>query len=323
MFERFTDRARKVMALANQQAQRLNHKYIETEDILWGLVLEGGGVGATVLKSLDVDLTNVLAEVDKLIRPVSKPVAGVKLPHAAQAKRVIEAAAEESQRLGHNYVGTEHLLLGLLHERDGIAARVLMVFGLDLDQVRDQVLSFLGGGPEQTFEHSVFVDLQAATHLIADQLMIQLTLVGKLIEDLHGDDLIATPAGQGGNHALWILGHLAWAEERLIVCFANGRDHPHPQWEAQFGMGALPVADAGKYPSKDELWDRWRRVRTNTLQTLADFDDAGLAARSFAKDADHLATIDNCFMAAVTHTAFHCGQLADIRRALGRKPVFG
>src|SRR5215212_1505656 len=150
MFERFTDRARKVMALANQEAQRFNHEYIGTEHILLGLVKEGSGVGANVLKNLDVDLRKVRLEVEKLVKSGPDMVTMGKLPQTPRAKKVIEYAIEEARNLNHNYVGTEHLLLGLLREQEGVAAQVLMNLNLKLDEVRDEVLNLLGHGMEQS-----------------------------------------------------------------------------------------------------------------------------------------------------------------------------
>jgi ATP-dependent Clp protease ATP-binding subunit ClpC len=148
MFERFTDRARKVMALANQEAQRFNHEYIGTEHILLGLVKEGSGVGANVLKNLDVDLRKVRMEVEKLVKSGPEMVAMGKLPQTPRAKKVIEYAIEEARNLNHNYVGTEHLLLGLLREQDGVAAQVLMNLTLKLEEVREEVLNLLGANME-------------------------------------------------------------------------------------------------------------------------------------------------------------------------------
>ena len=143
MFERLTDRARKVMALANQEAQRFNHEYIGTEHILLGLVKEGSGVGANVLKHLEIDLRKVRLEVEKLVKSGPDMVTMGKLPQTPRAKKVIEYAIEEARSLNHNYVGTEHLLLGLLREQDGVAAQVLMNLGLKLDDVREEVLNLL------------------------------------------------------------------------------------------------------------------------------------------------------------------------------------
>ncbi len=150
MFERFTDRARKVMALANQEAQRFNHEYIGTEHILLGLVKEGSGVGATVLKNLDVDIKKLRLEIEKLVKSGPDMVTMGKLPQTPRAKKVVEYAIEEARALNHNYVGTEHILLGLLRESEGIAAQVLMNLGLKLEEVRQEVLNLLGAGVDDT-----------------------------------------------------------------------------------------------------------------------------------------------------------------------------
>jgi deoxycytidylate deaminase len=147
MFERWTDRSRKIMALANQEAQRFNHEYIGTEHILLGLVKEGSGVAANVLKKLGVDLRKVRLEVEKLVKSGPEMVTMGKLPQTPRSKRVLEYAVEEARELHNNYLGTEHILLGLLREGDGIAAQILMNLGLDVQKVRDEVLSLLGGTP--------------------------------------------------------------------------------------------------------------------------------------------------------------------------------
>src|SRR5205814_2589337 len=148
MYERFTDRARKVMQLANQEAQRFNHEYIGTEHILLGLVKEGSGVAANVLKNLDVDLRKIRLEVEKLVQSGPDMVTMGKLPQTPRAKKVIEYSMEEARNLNHNYVGTEHILLGLLREQEGVAAQVLMNLGLKLEEVREEVLNLLGHGME-------------------------------------------------------------------------------------------------------------------------------------------------------------------------------
>ena len=152
MFERFTDRARKVMQLANQEAQRFNHEYIGTEHILLGLVKEGSGVAANVLKNLDIDLRKVRTEVEKLVQAGPEMVTIGKLPQTPRAKKVIDYSIEEARNLNHNYVGTEHLLLGLLREQEGVAAQVLMNLGLKLEDVREEVLNLLGHNSMPTEE---------------------------------------------------------------------------------------------------------------------------------------------------------------------------
>ncbi|MBN2217386.1 MAG: ATP-dependent Clp protease ATP-binding subunit [Pirellulales bacterium] len=146
MYERFTDRARKVMQLANQEAQRFNHEYIGTEHILLGLIKEGSGVAANVLKNLDVDLRKIRLEVEKLVQSGPDMVTMGKLPQTPRAKKVIEYSMEEARNLNHNYVGTEHILLGLLREQEGVAAQVLMNLALKLEDVREEVLNLLGHG---------------------------------------------------------------------------------------------------------------------------------------------------------------------------------
>jgi ATP-dependent Clp protease ATP-binding subunit ClpC len=151
MYERFTDRARKVMQLANQEAQRFNHEYIGTEHILLGLIKEGSGVAANVLKNLDIDLRKIRLEVEKIVQSGPDMVTMGKLPQTPRAKKVIEYAIEETRLLGHNYVGTEHMLIGLVREEEGVAAQVLMNLGLRLEYIREEVLNLLGhetGGRE-------------------------------------------------------------------------------------------------------------------------------------------------------------------------------
>ena len=143
MYEQFTDRARKVMQLANKEAQRFRHEYIGTEHILLGLVHEGAGVAANVLKNLDIDLQRIRREVEEIVQRGPDSIYMGKLPQTPRAKKVIEFAIDEARRLTHNYVGTEHLLLGLLREQEGVGAQVLMNLGLRLDFIREEVLKLL------------------------------------------------------------------------------------------------------------------------------------------------------------------------------------
>ena len=142
MFERFTDRARKVMALANQEAQRLNHAYVGTEHILLGLVKEGSGVGANVLRNFVVELRRV-AGGRQVGQGGPELVTMGKLPQTPRAKAVIQYAIEEARSLNHNYVGSEHLLLGLLREQDGVAVQVLTGLGVSLEKAREELVRVL------------------------------------------------------------------------------------------------------------------------------------------------------------------------------------
>ncbi|HEX6861398.1 MAG TPA: Clp protease N-terminal domain-containing protein, partial [Thermoanaerobaculia bacterium] len=144
MFDRFTDRAKKVMNLARQEAQRFNHEYLGTEHILLGLVQEGSGVAANVLKNMTVDLEKIRHEVEKIVKTGPSMVTMGQLPFTPRAKKVLELSMEEAGNLGHNYIGTEHLLLGLIKENEGIAAQVLINLGVKLEDVREEVLDFLG-----------------------------------------------------------------------------------------------------------------------------------------------------------------------------------
>ena len=159
MFDRFTERARKVMGFARREAQRFHHEYIGTEHILLGLIQEGQGVAANVLKSMAVDLEKIRREIEKIVKagPALEP--SVQIPFTPRAKKVVELALEEAGNLGHNYIGTEHLLLALLREQEGIAAHVLRALGVRLDEVREEVIEFLGGAPQEEGEEEEAADI--------------------------------------------------------------------------------------------------------------------------------------------------------------------
>jgi hypothetical protein len=144
MFERFTDRARRVVVLAQEEARLLNHNYIGTEHILLGLIHEGEGVAAKALESLDISLEAVRAQVEEIIgHGEEKPSSHI--PFTPRAKKVLELSLREALQLGHNYIGTEHILLGLIREGEGVAAQVLVKLGASLDRVRQQVIQILSG----------------------------------------------------------------------------------------------------------------------------------------------------------------------------------
>jgi ATP-dependent Clp protease ATP-binding subunit ClpA len=144
MFERFTDRARRVVVLAQEEARLLNHNYIGTEHILLGLIHEGEGVAAKALESLGISLEAVRAQVEEIIgQGIEAP--GGHIPFTPRAKKVLELSLREALQLGHNYIGTEHILLGLIREGEGVAAQVLVKLGADLARVRQQVVQVLSG----------------------------------------------------------------------------------------------------------------------------------------------------------------------------------
>src|SRR3989338_4300870 len=144
MFNKFTERARKVILLAKEEAKRFNNDYRGTEHILLGLIREGEGVAAAVLENLGLSSEKIRMEVEKLVQTGPSTVISGDIPFTPKAKKVMELAMDEAVSLGHNYIGTEHLLLGLLREGEGIASQVLINLGLDLNKVRGEVMKLLG-----------------------------------------------------------------------------------------------------------------------------------------------------------------------------------
>jgi ClpA/ClpB-like protein/UvrB/UvrC motif-containing protein len=148
MFKRFTDRARQVVVLAQVEARRLDHNYIGTEHILLGLIDEGGGVAAKALESLGIGLDAVRQQVEEIIGR-GQQASSMHIPFTPRAKKVLELSLREALQLGHDYIGTEHILLGLIREGDGVAAQVLVRLGADPDRVRQQVIRLLHGYPAE------------------------------------------------------------------------------------------------------------------------------------------------------------------------------
>jgi ATP-dependent Clp protease ATP-binding subunit ClpC len=146
VFERYTDRARRVVVLAQEEARMLNHNYIGTEHILLGLIHEGEGVAAKALESLGISLEAVRQQVEEIIGQGQQAPSG-HIPFTPRANKVLELASQEGLQLGHNYIGTEHILLGLIREGEGVAAQILVKLGADLNRVRQQVIQLLHGYP--------------------------------------------------------------------------------------------------------------------------------------------------------------------------------
>ncbi len=177
MFERFTDRARRVVVLAQEEARMLNHNYIGTEHILLGLIHEGEGVAAKALESLGISLEAVRQQVEEIIGQGQQAPSG-HIPFTPRAKKVLELSLREALQLGHNYIGTEHILLGLIREGDGVAAQVLVKLGADLNRVRQQVIQLLHGyqGKEPTSGAAgASTEAAPSTSLVLDQFGRNLT----------------------------------------------------------------------------------------------------------------------------------------------------
>jgi ATP-dependent Clp protease ATP-binding subunit ClpA len=152
VFERFTERARQVVVLAQDEARSFVHNYIGTEHLLLGLLREEEGLAAHVLQALEVSLEEVRAEVERIIGSGEELATG-QIPFTPRAKKVLELALREALQLGHNYIGTEHLLLGLVREGEGVAMRILLAFDVDAEKVRNEVVRALGGPAVARFEH--------------------------------------------------------------------------------------------------------------------------------------------------------------------------
>jgi len=176
MFERFTDRARRVVVLAQEEARMLNHNYIGTEHILLGLIHEGEGVAAKALESMDISLEAVRAQVEEIIGQGQQAPSG-HIPFTPRAKKVLELSLREALQLGHNYIGTEHILLGLIREGEGVAAQVLVKLGADLNRVRQQVIQLLSGyqGKEPQQQGAGPAEGTPSTSLVLDQFGRNLT----------------------------------------------------------------------------------------------------------------------------------------------------
>jgi hypothetical protein len=236
IYERFTDRARKVMALANQEAQRFNHEYIGTEHILLGLVKEGSGVGANVLRELDIDLRRIRVEIEKIVKSGPDMITMGKLPHTPRTKKVLAYAVEEAALMNHNYVGTEHLVLGLIREQDGVASQVLQNLGVKLEELRETVLNLLGFGHTDvaTVAQKIHADdglaalrmevdqaIRNADYELAAQLRDKLTALQKA-EEKYGETRRKASAAQKALFeymaALAVNGQIQQVEQVLTLC---------------------------------------------------------------------------------------------------------
>jgi ATP-dependent Clp protease ATP-binding subunit ClpC len=172
MFERFTDRARRVVVLAQDEARMLDHNYVGTEHILLGLIHEGEGVAAKALESLGISLDAVREQVEQVIGRGQQQAPFGHIPFTPRAKKVLELSLREALQLGHTYIGTEHILLGLIHEGEGVAAQVLIGLGVDLNRARQQVIQLLAGRAEPQEAAAIVGDLRAQLASVAARLAV-------------------------------------------------------------------------------------------------------------------------------------------------------
>lgn len=287
MYEKFTDCARKVIQLANREAKRCNHEYIGTEHILLGLVREGSGVAANVLKNLDVDLDKVRQEVFKLIQfGPEGPVVTGKLPLTPRTKKAIEYAMEEARALHHDYVGSEHILLGLLREQEGVAAQVLMNLGLRLDSVRAEVLALIGHPWTESGG-----DIVQSTAEVTLKPGERLEQVSQLLHRLKASAATACPrCGAQLVRILWNRTHLNREElqevsaQRAILAHKPGRNTPfwvcsacEPRWskvhrlalqDYQWQRAKEEAVLMEQYETAIQLRDQQRELRPRLIALI-------------------------------------------------------
>jgi ATP-dependent Clp protease ATP-binding subunit ClpC len=179
MFERFTDRARRVIVDAQNEARSLGHDYIGPEHILLGLINEGDGVGAKALEAMQISTDTVRRRIEKIVGRGQAPPTTGHIPFTPRAKKVLELSLREALELGHNYIGTEHILLGLIHEGDGVAAQVLVGLGGDLDRARQLVTQILTGRHREQATSAVAEDLRDRLAVMA----ARLTVIERMLRD--------------------------------------------------------------------------------------------------------------------------------------------
>jgi ATP-dependent Clp protease ATP-binding subunit ClpC len=179
MFERFTDRARRVIVDAQNEARSLSHSYIGPEHILLGLINEGDGVGAKALEAMQISTDTVRGRIEEITGRGQAPPSTGHIPFTPRAKKVLELSLREALQLGHNYIGTEHILLGLIHEGDGVAAQVLVGLGVELDRTRQLVTQILTGGHREETASAVAEDLRDRLAAMA----ARLTVIERMLRD--------------------------------------------------------------------------------------------------------------------------------------------
>lgn len=276
MYELFTDRARKVMQLANQQAYRFNHEYIGTEHMLLGVVKEGSGVAANVLKNLNVDLRKIRLEVEKLVLSAPEMITMGKLPQTSDVKKSVEVAMEESRNLNHNYVGTEHILLGLLRV-GGTARHVLNNLGVSTERARVLTLELLGRGlRDQIDGHGVPIELgekvpwydRRAAHLRAGKSIVEQAKSGWLAPSCGPWQLqcLVTALNRSWRNSVLLVGEPGVGKralvEKLAIEMASGN---HSAMLGACGRGIVEITPYDDNPAK--------KIENDKLKSLLFFEN--------------------------------------------------
>jgi GNAT superfamily N-acetyltransferase len=270
MFKRFTDRARRVVVLAQEEARTLNHNYIGTEHILLGLLHESDGVGAKALESLGISLDAVRQQVEEIIGRGQHAPPG-HIPFTPRSKRVLELSLTEAVQLGHDYVGTEHILLGLIREGDGVAAQVLVKLGADLNRVRQQVTQLISGRPAQPGEVMKVrpredADRPAALAFLARHNSAQVARLGELLEPLDHPALLAEADGE-------IVGMLTYVPEPGWEQCEVLTLHVTDQWH---GVGTALIETVEQLAARHRCARLWLITTNDNIDALRFYQRRGL-----------------------------------------------
>ena len=279
MFERFTDRARRVVVLAQEEARMLNHNYIGTEHILLGLIHEGEGVAAKALESLGISLDAVRQQVEEIIGQGQQAPSG-HIPFTPRAKKVLELSLREALQLGHNYIGTEHILLGLIREGDGVAAQVLVKLGADLNRVRQQVIQLSSGRQPQSGEAMTVrlreaADRPAALAFLARHDSARVARLGELLEPLDHPALLAESFGE-------IVGMLTyvpdpgWEQCEVLTV------HATRQWQ---GVGTALIEAAERLAAEHGCARLWLITTNDNVDALRFYQRRGFQLAAVHRNA--------------------------------------
>jgi GNAT superfamily N-acetyltransferase len=281
MFKRFTDRARRVVVLAQEEARTLNHNYIGTEHILLGLIRESDGVGAKALESLGISLQAVRAQVEELIGRGQHTPSG-HIPFTPRAKKVLELSLRESVQLGHDYIGTEHILLGLIREGDGVAAQVLVQLGADRNRVRQQVIQLISSQPPQSDEAMKVrpredTDRAAALAFLTRHNHARVARQGELLEPLDHPALLAEADGEIVG-MLTYLPDPGWEQCEILTL------HATEQWH---GVGTALIEAVEQLAAQQGCARLWLITTNDNVDALRFYQRRGFQLAAVHRHAVH------------------------------------